>query len=223
VVKPGGSAQRPHRDYHLGFLSNEYAAQFPISMHCASVFLTLQGAVSHSEMSIESGPTRLLPFSQAYDLGYLAYRDPAFQAYFAEHFVQVPLHVGDGLFFNHALFHAAGDNRTKDVERMANLLQISSAFGKQMETIDTVGIIVACYPFLIERYGAEGFSPAVETLMTMAADGYPFPGNLDKTQPVNGLAPPSQRDLLHDALAGEWSLEQISAALAEQLEQRTSR
>ncbi len=81
---------------------------------------------------------------------------------------------------------------------------------------------MACYPFLIDRYRAEGFSPAVEALMTMAAEGYPFPGNLDKTQPVNGLAPPSQRDLLHDALAGEWSTEQVSAALAEQLMHRTS-
>ena len=31
------------------------------------------------------------------------------------------------MFFNPALFHGAGTNRTSDVRRMANLLQISSA------------------------------------------------------------------------------------------------
>ena len=148
VVRPGGTAQRPHRDYHLGFQTDEQAALFPMAMHRASVMLTLQGAVAHSDMSVESGPTRLLPFSQRYELGFLAYRDPAFQQYFADHFVQVPMRRGDGVFFNHALFHAAGDNRTSDVLRMANLMQVSSAFGKPMETIDTAKVVVACHPHL---------------------------------------------------------------------------
>ncbi|MGA9873779.1 MAG: hypothetical protein WBQ44_21875 [Rhodococcus sp. (in: high G+C Gram-positive bacteria)] len=28
VVNPGGAAQNPHRDYHLGFMSTETAARF---------------------------------------------------------------------------------------------------------------------------------------------------------------------------------------------------
>jgi hypothetical protein len=58
VVRPGGSAQRPHRDYHLGFLSDEQAARYPIAMHRASVLLTLQGdrpACSRSPSSTSSG------------------------------------------------------------------------------------------------------------------------------------------------------------------------
>jgi ectoine hydroxylase-related dioxygenase (phytanoyl-CoA dioxygenase family) len=215
VVRPGGSAQRPHRDYHLGFLSDEQAERYPIAMHRASVFLTLQGAISHSDMSVESGPTRLLPCSQQYELGFLAYRDQGFQRYFADHFVQVPMRRGDGVFFNHALFHAAGDNRTADVLRMANLLQVSSPFGKPMESIDTAAVVLACYPQLVAMHAEQGMSPAVEALMTMAAEGYPFPGNLDRTPPVGGLAPPSQRDVLHQAVVEGWPDERLERALAQ--------
>jgi ectoine hydroxylase-related dioxygenase (phytanoyl-CoA dioxygenase family) len=220
VVHPGGAAQRPHRDYHIGFLTDAQAEQVPISMHRASVLLTLQGAVSHSEMSVESGPTRLLPFSHAYELGFLAYRDPTFQQYFADHFVQLPLRTGDGVFFNHALFHAAGDNRTADVVRMANLMQVSSAFGKPMETIDTAKVVVACFPHLQAMYREQGFSADVEALIAMAAEGYAFPANLDVTPPVGGMAPASQSDLVRDALAEGWSADRVAAALAQQVVDR---
>ncbi len=216
VVHPGGEAQRPHRDYHLGFLSDDEAARDPLPMHRASALLTLQGAVAHSDMDVESGPTRLLPFSQCYDLGFLAYRHPAFEDYFSEHFVQLPLRKGDLLFFNPALFHAAGDNRTADVVRTANLLQVSSAFGKPMETIDTAGIILRCFADLQALHERGDAGEELEVALTMVADGYPFPGNLDSTPPTGGLAPPSQRDLLRQALAEAWSFERLASALAAQ-------
>lgn len=49
------------------------------------------------------------------------------------------LSKGDGIFFNPALLHAAGHNRSADIRRMANLLQVSSAIGRCMETVDRVG------------------------------------------------------------------------------------
>ena len=33
LVRPGGAAQSPHRDYHLGFQSNEIAASYPAHVH----------------------------------------------------------------------------------------------------------------------------------------------------------------------------------------------
>jgi ectoine hydroxylase-related dioxygenase (phytanoyl-CoA dioxygenase family) len=216
VVHPGGDAQRPHRDYHLGFLSDDEAARYPLPIHRASALLTLQGAVAHTDMAVESGPTRLLPFSQRYDHGFLAYRDPAFEDYFSEHVVQLPLSKGDLLFFNPALFHAAGDNRTADVVRTANLLQVSSAFGKPMETIDTTGIILRCFDDLRALHERNSAGDELEAALTMVADGYPFPGNLDSTPPTGGLAPPSQRELLRRALDGGWTFDQLSMALASQ-------
>ena len=76
VVRPGGQAQDPHRDYHLGFLSTERAEQYPTHVHLLSPVLTLQGAVAHSDMPVESGPTMYLPYSHQYAAGYLAWRLP---------------------------------------------------------------------------------------------------------------------------------------------------
>jgi ectoine hydroxylase-related dioxygenase (phytanoyl-CoA dioxygenase family) len=90
----------------------------------------MQGAVAHSDMPVETGPTMYLPHSQKYLPGYLAWRRPEFLEYFEANYVQLPLRLGDAVFFNPALFHAAGTNRTTDVRRMANLLQVSSAFGR---------------------------------------------------------------------------------------------
>ncbi|MGW4025197.1 phytanoyl-CoA dioxygenase family protein, partial [Streptomyces sp. NPDC005009] len=122
VVNPGGAAQTVHRDYHLGFLSNEAASAYPAHVHRLSPVLTLQGAVAHCDMPVESGPTLYLPHSQKYEPGHLAWRLPEFRAYFEEHHVQLPLAKGDAVFFNPALFHAAGSNRSADIRRMANLL-----------------------------------------------------------------------------------------------------
>ena len=77
-----------------------------------------------------------LPYSHQYAPGYLAWRLPEFSAVFAERYVQLPLAKGDAAFFNPALFHGAGTNVSADVQRMANLLQVSSAFGRAMETVD---------------------------------------------------------------------------------------
>ena len=63
-------------------------------------------------------------------------------------------------------------------------------------------------------------SAEVEALIAMAAEGYPFPANLDVTQPVDGLAPPSQQDLLRQALVEGWSTERVAEQLARQLAER---
>jgi ectoine hydroxylase-related dioxygenase (phytanoyl-CoA dioxygenase family) len=78
VVNPGGAAQSPHRDYHLGFQSAEAVARYPAHVHLFSPMLTLQGAIAHVDASIEAGPTLLLPHSQKYPAGYLATSRPDF-------------------------------------------------------------------------------------------------------------------------------------------------
>ncbi|MGW3851761.1 phytanoyl-CoA dioxygenase family protein [Streptomyces fagopyri] len=205
VVNPGGAAQSVHRDYHLGFLSAERAARYPAHVHRLSPVLTLQGAVAHCDMPVESGPTLYLPHSQKYEPGYLAWRRPEFAAYFEEHHVQLPLAKGDAVFFNPALFHAAGHNRTTDVRRMANLLQISSAFGRAMETVDREAMVNALFPVLLRRR-SEGVGEAwLRRVVAACAEGYPFPTDLDRDPPLEGLAPPSQADTVWRAVAEEWS------------------
>ncbi len=211
VVRPGGRAQDPHRDYHLGFLSNELAARFPEHVHRLSPVLTLQGAVAHTDMPVESGPTMYLPHSHKYVPGYLAWRRPEFRGYFLEHYVQLPLAKGDAAFFNPALFHGAGSNVSAGIQRMANLLQVSSAFGRAMETVDRSRVVRAVYPALLERARA---GLPVANAVAAAAEGYPFPTNLDRDAPLDGLTPPSQASIVLDLLARGAGPDELEKELA---------
>jgi len=201
VVNPGGTAQSPHRDYHLGFMTDDEAEQFPLHTHLLSPMLTLQGAVAHCDMPVETGPTMYLPHSQKYPLGYLAWRRPEFIEYFEKHRTQLPLHKGDAVFFNPALFHAAGTNISSDVKRMANLLQISSCMGRAMETMDRIEMSKAVFPALRHRVEAGLEGNALRCVATALADGYAFPTNLDNDPPIGGLTPPSHLDILLDSLS----------------------
>lgn len=201
VVNPGGEAQRPHRDFHLGFMTDDEAEEYPAHTHLLSPVLTLQGAVAHCDMPAESGPTMYLPHSQKYGPGFLAWRNPEFIDYFQANYTQLPLTLGDVVFFNPALFHAAGTNRTAHIARMANLIQISSAMGRAMETMDRIRMSKAVYEVLASRAAAGLDADLVRNAATAAADGYAFPTNLDRDPPLGGLTPPSHLDLLLAALA----------------------
>jgi ectoine hydroxylase-related dioxygenase (phytanoyl-CoA dioxygenase family) len=210
VVNPGGAAQSPHRDYHLGFQAADAVARYPAHVHRFSPMLTLQGAIAHVDASIEAGPTLLLPQSQTYDAGYLATSRPDFRAYFDAHAVQLPLKKGDMLFFSPALFHAAGTNRTTDVKRMVNLFQISSAYGRAMEAVDRTAMCKALYPALLALDLGPGETANV---IAATAEGYSFPTNLDRDPPVGGLAPKTQAALVHEALAARWTPTALNLAL----------
>ncbi len=214
VVNPGGEAQLPHRDYHMGFLSDGEAERFPRHAHRLSPLLTLQGAVAHCDISAEAGATMYLPHSHKYELGYLAWRRPEFIEYFARHRVQLRLRAGDAVFFSPAMFHAAGHNRTTDVRRIANLLQISSAFGRATESVDRARMVGAVYPALRSRLAAGLDRAAAGNVVAACAEGYAFPINLDLDQPVDGLAPPSQGDLMNRGLDEDWVPQRLYHELA---------
>jgi len=214
-VRPGGQAQQAHRDYHLGFQSADNAARYPTHAHLVTAALTLQGAVAHCDMPVESGPTKLLPFSQLYKPGYLAFHDADHRAHFEKNYVQLPLSKGDAVFFNPALFHAAGANSSTDVNRMANLLQISSAFGRAMEAVDRQAMSMAVFPSLIALKQRGDLSTAeLDAAIAATAEGYPFPTNLDTDPPVGGNAPQSQADILRRAVAEVWTGAQLADALS---------
>lgn len=217
-VKPGSTSQSPHRDYHLGFQAREDVARFPAITQIMSQFLTLQGAIAHCDMPLETGPTLLLPFSQQYAAGYMTYSLPEFKAYFEDHCVQLPLQKGDGLFFSPALFHGAGMNKS-DQDRMANLLQISSAFGRPMESVDTHTIINAVYPILLDQ--KQSYSTrAIEDIIAAIAEGYSFPTNLDSDPPKDGCAPVPEAKIVHKALDEEWLPNTLGEALKEYAERK---
>jgi ectoine hydroxylase-related dioxygenase (phytanoyl-CoA dioxygenase family) len=220
VVNPGGAQQVPHRDYHLGFVPGEHLAEYPAHVHRASPLLTLQGAVAHCNMPVDSGPTMLLPYSQRFDGGYIAFNRPEFIEFFAEHHVQLPLAKGDAVFFNPALYHGAGSNISADIRRIANLLQISSPFGRAMEAMDRTAMVRAVYPHLRAMKAAGRLHRDLTNVVVATAEGYAFPTNLDSDQPIGSLAPASQVDTVLVALADDLTAEELDVAMRDQNDRR---
>ena len=222
VVHPGGKAQQAHRDYHLGFQTAEVNATYPAHVHDLSPLMTLQGGIAHCDMPISSGPTKLLPFSQLYRPGYVAWRREDFRQYFEEHCVQLPLEKGDALFFNPALFHAAGENSSPDIHRMINLFQISSAFGRPMESVDRLAMCRSVYAPLCAAWESGNMSELeLDALFAATAEGYSFPTNLDKDPPVGGLAPETQKSLLKKAVLSKQGADDLFKQLDVQIDRRS--
>ena len=223
LVHPGGAAQLAHRDYHLGFQTADVSANYPAHVHDLSPALTLQGAVAHCDMPIESGPTKLLPFSQAYRAGYVAWRRDDFRALFEEEHVQLPLSKGDAMFFNPAIFHGAGANSSTNIHRMANLLQVSSALGRAMETIDRSKMCKLLYPHAMTAKQNNSLSAGeLSAAIASSAEGYSFPTNLDRDPPKGGLAPETQQALFARALDEDMSEKEFGQILDQMIENQRS-
>ena len=222
-VRPGGKAQTVHRDYHLGFQSSADVSRFPIQAHQISPLLTLQGAIAHVDMEIESGHTKLLPYSHLFEAGYLAYHNPEFGQVFEDNFVQLPLKKGDAIFFNPAVFHAAGENKSNNVNRLVNLLQISSAMGRATEAVDRVAMCKALYPSVLRAWSDDGLSEAeLDAVIAASAAGYSFPTNLDSDPPLGGMVPQSQASLIKDSIKRQMPYEAFLEALSAQVERRSA-
>lgn len=222
VVNPGGAGQTVHRDYHLGFQSAQACSAYPAHVHALSQTLTLQGAVAHVDMPVESGPTLYLPHSHKYTHGYVAYQQPRFQEFFVGHHVQLPLRAGDAVFFNPALFHAAGTNHTSEVKRMANLFQVSSAFGRAMESVDRGRVVEAVYPALLAARAVGMPDAEVANVIAASAEGYAFPTNLDRDQPIDGMSPRTQAELVANAVMSGTPPADLAARLRDQTVARRS-
>ena len=223
LVHPGGAAQQAHRDYHLGFQTAEISASYPSHVHALSPVLTLQGAIAHCDMPVESGPTKLLPFSQTYLPGYAAWRREDFREVFEDKYVQLPLKKGDVLFFSPAIFHAAGTNESSDIHRMANLLQVSSAFGRAMETIDRTKMCSLVYPFALKHLKEESLTLAeIKAAIAATGEGYSFPTNLDNDPPKGGLAPETQQAFFMNALQNNMGETEFENHLKEMDNKKTS-
>jgi ectoine hydroxylase-related dioxygenase (phytanoyl-CoA dioxygenase family) len=120
------------------------------------------------------------------------------------------------VFFNPALYHGAGSNVSTAIRRMANLLQITSPFGRAMEALDRAAMVRAIYPSLLAMKAAGRSERELLNAVVATAEGYPFPTNLDLDQPIGSLAPPSQVDTVLAALAEDLSPQQLDAALRHQ-------
>src|SRR5271156_3323812 len=123
----------------------------------------------------------------------------------------MPLAKGDAAVFNPSLFHAAGHNRTSDIRRIGNLLQVSSAYGRAMESVDRAAMAKALYPALSAATNPS--ARGIANVIAASAEGYAFPTNLDRDPPIGGLAPQTQAQLMAKALAEGWEAAKFSKAV----------
>src|SRR3546814_12770820 len=103
---------------------------------------------------------------------------------------------------------------------MANLLQISSAFGKPMETVNRERMMLALYPCLLQRLADQVLSAQeLDAVIACTADGYAFPTNLDTEPPLHGLAPQTGQQRMLQAQTAPWTY----AAFAERATTRSTK
>jgi hypothetical protein len=82
-----------------------------------------------------------------------------------------------------------------------------------MESVDRRAMAEAIYPTLRSRVAGDMSRRALDNVIAATAEGYPFPTNLDRDQPLDGLTPLSQADIVRRALAESWSIARLSAEL----------
>jgi hypothetical protein len=70
-----------------------------------------------------------------------------------------------------------------------------------MESVDRVRMCLALYPVLRRSRLPRA---QIDAVIASSAEGYPFPTNLDRDPPRDGLAPPGQQQLLRRALDEDW-------------------
>ncbi len=106
---------------------------------------------------------------------------------------------------------------------MANLLQISSPFGRAMETVNRLKMSLTVYPILLDAKLHNKISEIeIDNIIATCSESYSFPTNLDLDPPVNGLAPLTQAQIMRKALYEKNSLESLKKELIEQSENQKS-
>ena len=95
---------------------------------------------------------------------------------------------------------------------MANLLQISSAFGRAMETVDRRAMTAAVYPILLERSPPECAACRRER-HRRDRRGLSVPDEPRSRPAARRLDSALQADVLRRALDESWTIEQLTAEL----------
>ena len=187
----------------LSALGHQEIRRFPLINQMAAQLLTLQGAIAHTDMPLQCGPTRFGLFTQQFQKGYMVLENPKYIDHVAGCMAQLPLEKGDAVFFNPACLHQPGMNETSS-PRVANLLQVSACWGTPMEKINKLDMTKSVWP-VFKRWASEskingGASGEdrdrkhplqLEALITATCDDFGYPRDFD-TMPVSR---PSQTGL----------------------------
>ena len=189
AIAVGAEQQEVHRDYReytqselkisvrltlLCHASSDMAhwdkrvGEFPMATHIASQFLTLQLAIAHTDQPLSTGPTRFLVYSNQNPSGYLNVKRPEHLEWINTQMVQMPLEIGDAVFFNPATYHQPGNNESEE-HRVMCLFQLNSCMSRAMEAKDSSAITRAIWP-VIKRWGKEMRADSLEVIRNNESD-----------------------------------------------------
>ncbi len=80
---------------------------------------------------------------------------------------------------------------------------------------------IAIFDALLAMQDAGADQVAIANVVSSCAEGYSFPTNLDRDQPVDGLAPPTQVELLTRAVLERWPADRLRDELGSWAQRRT--
>ena len=72
---------------------------------------------------------------------------------------------------------------------------------------------MALFPALRAMLTAGATPAMIANVIAACAEGYSFPTNLDLDQPIGGLAPATQAEILGQAVAEDWSRQRLETEL----------
>jgi hypothetical protein len=75
-------------------------------------------------------------------------------------------------------------------------------------------MVQALYPILTNRLAAGADRADIDRVVAASAEGYAFPCDLDVDQPISGLTPPSDADIVSTALDQGWSADRLADQLS---------
>jgi hypothetical protein len=73
-----------------------------------------------------------------------------------------------------------------------------------MESVDRERMANALFPTLLRAKAAGTTAIDLRNVIAACADGYSFPTNLDRDQPIGGLAPETQAEMVWRAVDEDW-------------------
>jgi hypothetical protein len=88
--------------------------------------------------------------------------------------------------------------------------------------MDRAAMIRATYPALLAMKAAGRSDREIRNSVNATAEGYAFPTNLDRDQPIGSLAPPSQVDTVLAALADGLTPEALDVVLDDHTTRRNA-
>ena len=199
-TNPGAAAQSWHQDYMLGFETTTNRLKYPTHHQQFSKSATLQIGVALEDVSMEMGPTMLIPFTNTEKEPYsqIMLED---QALLEKLKVQEPLKKGSMIVFCPATTHAAGANQS-DHTRSVLLFQNGTGGAKLMDSQDNRAMIKQVYPILLKQIKDRQITPGeAERVIKKMSNSFSYPtdSKLFLQQPGQTF-PDSQTDIVLRAL-----------------------